>query len=41
MKLREAVAKKLGMAQGDVTFADGMVSAGGRAVLLAEAAGAR
>jgi hypothetical protein len=24
MKLREAVAKKLGMAQGDVTFADGM-----------------
>jgi xanthine dehydrogenase YagR molybdenum-binding subunit len=41
MKLREAVAKKLGMAQGDVTFADGMVSAGGRSVPLAKAAGAR
>ena len=41
MKLREAVAKKLGMTQGDVSFADGMVSAGGRAVPLAEAAGAR
>jgi xanthine dehydrogenase YagR molybdenum-binding subunit len=41
MKLREAVAKKLGMTQGDVTFADGMVSAGGRTVPLAEAAGAK
>ncbi len=41
MKLREAVAKKLGMASGEVTFADGMVSAGGRSVPLAEAAGAK
>jgi xanthine dehydrogenase YagR molybdenum-binding subunit len=41
MKLREAVAKKLKMTQGDVTFADGMVSAGGRTVPLAEAAGAK
>ena len=41
MKLREAVAKKLKMDQGDVTFADGMVSAGGRTVPLAEAAGAK
>jgi xanthine dehydrogenase YagR molybdenum-binding subunit len=41
MKLREAVAKKLGMASGEVTFADGMVSTGGRAVPLAEAAGAK
>jgi xanthine dehydrogenase YagR molybdenum-binding subunit len=41
MKLREAVAQKLGMTQGDITFADGMVSAGGRSVLLAEAAGAQ
>lgn len=40
MKLREAVANKLGMSQGDITFADGMVSAGGRTVPLAEAAGA-
>lgn len=41
MKLREAVAQKLGMTQGDITFADGMVSAGGRSVPLAEAAGAQ
>lgn len=41
MKLREAVAKKLRMPQEGVTFADGMVSAGGRTVPLAEAAGAR
>ncbi len=40
MKLRETVAKKLGM-KGDITFSDGMVSAGGRAVALAEAAGAQ
>lgn len=40
MKLREAVAQKLGMSQGNVTFADGMVNAGGRSVPLAEAAGA-
>lgn len=41
MKLREAVAQKLGMSQGDITFADGMVSAGGRSVPLAEAASAQ
>lgn len=41
MKLREAIAQKLGMTQGDITFADGMVSAGGRSVPLAEAAGAQ
>lgn len=41
MKLREAVANKLGMTQGDITFADGMVSADGRTVPLAEAAGAQ
>ncbi len=40
MKLREAVAQKLGMTQGDITFADSMVSAGGRSVPLGEAAGA-
>ncbi|MDO9361234.1 MAG: aldehyde oxidoreductase molybdenum-binding subunit PaoC [Polaromonas sp.] len=39
MKLRGAVAKKLGMT-GDVAFADGMATAGGRSVALAEAAGA-
>ncbi|MEO8387835.1 aldehyde oxidoreductase molybdenum-binding subunit PaoC [Polaromonas sp.] len=39
MKLREAVAKQLGMTQGDVTFADSMVNAGSRTVPLAEAAG--
>jgi xanthine dehydrogenase YagR molybdenum-binding subunit len=40
MKLRTAVAKKLGMT-GEVTFSDGQVSAGGRSVTLAEAAGAK
>ncbi|AYQ28311.1 MULTISPECIES: aldehyde oxidoreductase molybdenum-binding subunit PaoC [unclassified Polaromonas] len=40
MKLREAVAQKLGMAPGDAAFSDGMVSAGGRSVPLADAAGA-
>ena len=39
MKLRETVAKKLRMI-GEVAFSDGMVSAGGRSVALAEAAGA-
>lgn len=39
MKLRGNVAKKLGMT-GDVVFSDGMVSAGGRSVALADAAGA-
>lgn len=39
MKLREAVAQKLGMT-GDVAFADGLVRAGSRSVPLAEAAGA-
>jgi xanthine dehydrogenase YagR molybdenum-binding subunit len=39
MKLREAVAKKLGL-KGEATFADGEVQAGGRRVPLAEAAGA-
>lgn len=41
MKLREAVASKLGFAAADAEFSDGMVRAGGRAVPLAEAAGAR
>ena len=36
-KLREAVAAKLGFNSADVTFADGQVSAGGRAVPLAQA----
>jgi xanthine dehydrogenase YagR molybdenum-binding subunit len=40
MKLRAAVAKKLGITGGDVIFADGMVRAGNRSVPLAEAAGA-
>jgi len=40
MKLRTAVAKKLGMT-GEVAFSDGQVSAGGRSVTLAEAAGAK
>lgn len=40
MKLREAVAGKLGFAVADASFADGMVRAGERAVPLAEAAGA-
>jgi xanthine dehydrogenase YagR molybdenum-binding subunit len=39
MKLREAVANKLGMTSGEVVFADGMVRAGDRNVPLAEAAG--
>ncbi|RYG14789.1 MAG: xanthine dehydrogenase family protein molybdopterin-binding subunit [Burkholderiales bacterium] len=40
MKMRETVAKKLGMT-GDVTFSDSMVSAGGRSVPLSEAAGTK
>ncbi len=40
MKLRASVVKKLGMT-GDVAFANGQVSAGGRSVALAEAAGAK
>jgi xanthine dehydrogenase YagR molybdenum-binding subunit len=40
MKLREAVAGKLGLAVADASFSDGMVRAGERAVPLAEAAGA-
>lgn len=36
-KLREAVAAKLGFNSADVTFSDGQVSAGGRAVPLAQA----
>ncbi|MDP9990145.1 xanthine dehydrogenase YagR molybdenum-binding subunit [Variovorax boronicumulans] len=40
MKLREAVAAKLGMAAAEAQFSDGMVRAGGRSVPLAEAAGA-
>ena len=40
MKLREAVASKLGFAAAGAEFADGMVRAGERAVPLAEAAGA-
>ncbi|KWT96725.1 MULTISPECIES: aldehyde oxidoreductase molybdenum-binding subunit PaoC [unclassified Variovorax] len=39
MKLREAVVQKLGITSPDVTFTDGMVRAGDRAVPLAEAAG--
>jgi xanthine dehydrogenase YagR molybdenum-binding subunit len=39
MKLREAVANKLGMTSGEVVFADGMVRAGDRNVPLAEAVG--
>lgn len=39
MKLREAVAKKAGMAGNDVVFADGMVRSGEREVPLAEVAG--
>ncbi|WP_432728291.1 aldehyde oxidoreductase molybdenum-binding subunit PaoC [Variovorax sp. W6] len=41
MKLREAVAGKLGFAAAEAEFSDGMVRAGGRAVPLAEAAGAQ
>jgi xanthine dehydrogenase YagR molybdenum-binding subunit len=40
MKLREAVAKRAGIAPAQARFADGRVSAGGRAMSLAEAAGA-
>jgi len=40
MKLREAIAKKAGIAPADARFADGRVSAGSRAMSLAEAAGA-
>jgi xanthine dehydrogenase YagR molybdenum-binding subunit len=39
IKLREAVAEKLGFPAGEAAFADGMVKAGGRSVLLADAAG--
>ncbi len=38
-KLRDAVAQKLGFNTTDVVFKDGMVSAGGRSVSLAEACG--
>ena len=40
MKLREQVAQKAGMAAADASFAGGMVRAGGKAMTLAEAAGA-
>lgn len=39
MKLRQEVARKLGFSSPEVTFADGMVRAQGRAVRLGEAAG--
>ncbi|MEH3159641.1 MAG: xanthine dehydrogenase family protein molybdopterin-binding subunit [Sphingomonas taxi] len=39
VKLREAVAQKLGFNSADVTFADGKVRSGNRSVALAEAAG--
>jgi len=39
MKLRDAVAKKAGLAPDQAHFADGRVSAGGRALTLGEAAG--
>jgi xanthine dehydrogenase YagR molybdenum-binding subunit len=38
LKLREAVAQQLGFNSGDVTFADGKVSTGGRSAALADAA---
>ncbi|MBB3640977.1 aldehyde oxidoreductase molybdenum-binding subunit PaoC [Variovorax atrisoli] len=41
MKLREAVASRLGLPAAEAEFADGMVRAGARAVPLAEAAGAQ
>jgi len=41
MKLREAVASKLGIPAAEAEFSDGMVRAGSRAVPLAEAAGAQ
>ncbi|MBC7381018.1 MAG: xanthine dehydrogenase family protein molybdopterin-binding subunit, partial [Burkholderiaceae bacterium] len=40
MKMREAVAKKAGL-PGDATFADGMISAGGKSVSLADVAGVK
>jgi len=40
MKLREAVASKLGVAPADAQFSNGMVHAGGRPVPLAQVAGA-
>ncbi|MDH6590646.1 xanthine dehydrogenase YagR molybdenum-binding subunit [Variovorax sp. TBS-050B] len=40
MKLREAAARAVGFASGEVVFADGMIRAGDRAVPLASAAGA-
>jgi xanthine dehydrogenase YagR molybdenum-binding subunit len=40
VKLREAVAQKLGFNSADATFADGQVRAGNRSASLAEAAGA-
>jgi xanthine dehydrogenase YagR molybdenum-binding subunit len=39
MKLREAVAQKLGFNTSDAVFADGQVRSGNRSVLLAQAAG--
>jgi xanthine dehydrogenase YagR molybdenum-binding subunit len=39
IKLREAVAEKLGFPAGEAAFADGMVTAGGRSVSLADVAG--
>ncbi len=39
MKLREAIARKLGAAPADAVFADGMVRAAGRSMTLAEAVG--
>jgi xanthine dehydrogenase YagR molybdenum-binding subunit len=38
VKLREAVAQRLGLAPGDARFADGMISAGGRSLPLGQAA---
>jgi len=40
MKLRETIARKLGVEPADAVFADGMVRAGGRSTPLAEVAGA-
>jgi xanthine dehydrogenase YagR molybdenum-binding subunit len=40
VKLRDAVARKLGFNSADVTFTDGMVRSGNRSVPLADAAGA-
>jgi xanthine dehydrogenase YagR molybdenum-binding subunit len=41
VKLRDAIARKLGFNSADATFADGMVRSGNRSVPLAEAAGER